>query len=619
MTETGLASVDFSSMKFLTTAAYVIDPDYRLRHLNDQGVARLRVMKDDPSLTYDDLIGLDFAPIYSDPALGASLTRTDAHLPHIGTYEFGGGWREGRFAAVYDSTGAYVGAMAQFFDITDRVRSEQAARENARNAQAVGDLLTRLAHADDIRQVPAWTVEVIAQAYDIDYAAGWKLDDDGETLYFRADTGDGGGYAVAGKPLRYRRGQGLLGRGWAADGELLVIEDLAELGDEPRAREAREAGFVSGFTFAAGTDQKITGVQEFLSRKPLSFGPERLETLNTMSGLMTQTLTRLYRDIAEREANERSAAQVAELLGVVRAAVGGDLSRVVGVAGEDNVGQMGSALGELLASFRGSMVNINDTADSLNVAAGRLSQLAAGMGQGAAATSQRAESVSSASVEVSASIATVATAAEQMTASIREIAQNATAASTVAGEAVGVAASAQVTVSSLGQSSAEIGEVVKVITSIAQQTNLLALNATIEAARAGEAGKGFAVVANEVKELAKETATATEDIAKRIEAIQGSTEDAVGAITRIGEVIGQINDIQSTIAAAVEEQTATTNEIARSVGEAAAGASGIAQDVTEVAAAAQTTRQGTIETLAAAEELSGTAANLKSMVNQFQL
>ena len=174
------------------------------------------------------------------------------------------------------------------------------------------------------------------------------------------------------------------------------------------------------------------------------------------------------------------------------------------------------------------------------------------------------------------------------------------------------------TIAKLGESSQEIGNVIKLITSIAQQTNLLALNATIEAARAGEAGKGFAVVANEVKELAKETTKATEDISQKIAAIQGDTQGAVAAIQEISSVINQINDISNTIASAVEEQTATTNEMGRNVSEAATGAQEIARNMSVVASAAADTTRGAGDTAQAASELSRMAAQMQQLVGQFR-
>ena len=232
-------------------------------------------------------------------------------------------------------------------------------------------------------------------------------------------------------------------------------------------------------------------------------------------------------------------------------------------------------------------------------------------------TALQANIVSAASEQVSQNVATVATGTGQMQASIREISKNANEAARVAKNAVSVAAQTNQTVSKLGESSTEIGNVIKVITSIAQQTNLLALNATIEAARAGEAGKGFAVVANEVKELAKQTAKATEEIGKKIEAIQGDTKGAVKAIGEIGAIINQINDISNSIASAVEEQTVTTNEIGRSVSEAAQGTGDIARNISGVAVAAKNTTQGASDTQKASQELSRMAALLQGAVARF--
>ena len=212
---------------------------------------------------------------------------------------------------------------------------------------------------------------------------------------------------------------------------------------------------------------------------------------------------------------------------------------------------------------------------------------------------------------------TIASATEEMSASISEIAKNATSAARVATEGVEVANTTNAIVKKLGESSAEIGQVVKVITTIAQQTNLLALNATIEAARAGEAGKGFAVVANEVKELAKETATATEDISRRIGQIQEDTNESVDAIARISEIVSQINEIQGVIASSVEEQASTTREMAVNVSATAEGVSGIGQSIAEVSRVAGDTQNDARSTEEAVARLSVIAAELEKLVSRF--
>jgi methyl-accepting chemotaxis protein len=296
-----------------------------------------------------------------------------------------------------------------------------------------------------------------------------------------------------------------------------------------------------------------------------------------------------------------------------------DLASRVDQERQDEIGQLGRCLNLFVDKVHDLLTQIAASAQHVSSASEELSATSEQITANSEETSAQADVVSKATQKVSQNLQTVAMGAEEMGTSIKEIAKNATEAAKVATSAVKVAETATAAVSKLGDSSTEIGQVIKVITSIAQQTNLLALNATIEAARAGEAGKGFAVVANEVKELAKETAKATEDISSKIEAIQSDTKAAVDAIASISGVINQINDISNTIATAVEEQNATTNEMSRNVAEAAQGSGEISSNIAGVAEAAQSTSRGSADTQKAAQELVEMSAQLRELVAQFNL
>jgi methyl-accepting chemotaxis protein len=298
----------------------------------------------------------------------------------------------------------------------------------------------------------------------------------------------------------------------------------------------------------------------------------------------------------------------------------GDLTgRDLKVHSQDELGDLTTAINKMSGSLKRMILAITENSLQVASASEQLSSTSQRITANSEETSARAKVVSNTAAQVSQNLQTIATGAEEMSTSIQEIAKNASEAAQVATSAVKVAETATATVSKLGESSTEIGLVIKVITSIAQQTNLLALNATIEAARAGEAGKGFAVVANEVKELAKETAKATEDISRKIEAIQGDSKAAVDAISTISDVINRINGISSTIATAVEEQNATTNEMARNVSEAAQGSGEITSNIAGVAQAADSTSRGADDTQKAAQQLVQTSAELRRLVEKFKI
>jgi methyl-accepting chemotaxis protein len=338
--------------------------------------------------------------------------------------------------------------------------------------------------------------------------------------------------------------------------------------------------------------------------------------------------------------------RIKNLEGAMRRIAGGELEAKIPATTGDEIG----AMAEALVVFRDNAVQIRDAneraireqaeaseqrrrerlkiadefeaqvrsvVDAVSTSSTKLQTNAHGMSATAEDAARQTAAVAAVSEETTANVSTVATSAEELSASITEIARQVAESTKIAGQAVAEAERTNATVKGLSDAAQRIGDVVKLISDIAGQTNLLALNATIEAARAGEAGKGFAVVASEVKNLATQTAKATEEITTQINAIQASTGSSVAAIAAIGTTIGRVNEIANSIAAAVEEQGAATQEIARNVQEAARGTSEVSANIAGVAQAAGKTGTSAGEVLEAAEQLSHQAESLRGSVDQF--
>ncbi|MFN8651619.1 MAG: methyl-accepting chemotaxis protein [Gemmatimonadales bacterium] len=405
---------------------------------------------------------------------------------------------------------------------------------------------------------------------------------------------------------------------WAeyAQGDARVME-LAKSGRVNEARSLLAGPIMTAFDQANGVldsliDLNTSGGAEAGHRAEAIYERSLLMVILAIVGMVLIGLALAW-SIARRISGPLQG------LGEAAAAIAnGDLTVKVDIQGRDEVAWLGASFGKMTKRLQGSMASIANNASALASTAEELTRTAQTMSAGAEEASVQANVVARATDGVNRNVQTVATASEEMSSSIQEISKNATQAARIAVEAVHAVELANETVGRLGVSSGEIGAVIKTITSIAEQTNLLALNATIEAARAGEAGKGFAVVANEVKELAKETARATDDISRKIQAIQGDAGSAVEAIQGIGHVVGQISSAQNTIASAVEEQTATTHEINRNLSEAATSTGEIVQNVSGVATAATETTRGASETQTAAVELARMASALQLLVGEFK-
>jgi methyl-accepting chemotaxis protein len=322
---------------------------------------------------------------------------------------------------------------------------------------------------------------------------------------------------------------------------------------------------------------------------------------------------------AERSRSQELQEKVDSMLEVVRAAEAGDLTHVVAIHGDDAIGQMGSGLGQFLGELRDQIGVISLNAHTIASASGTLMELSRAMGTNALEASSETNEVSSSARTVSDSLQTIAAAVEELTYSIAEISDNADRASKMASDAVGVTESTGRVITQLGESTAKISDIIKLITSIAEQTNTLALNATIEAGRAGDAGKSFAVVADEVKQLSQEITRSTGDVRAQIEGIQSDTQDAVDAVRKVNMTIEEINDLQAAIAAAVDQNRASVSEMSQSITRAAEGSLSISDHIDSVAETVRNTATGAKDTESAASQLEEMASELQGFVGRFKV
>lgn len=502
------------------------------------------------------------------------------------------------------------------FEPLDIVRDAQL------NMQAMCEVVGAISKIRTVEESATQILRALRSAFHWAYGSYFELDEATQRMRFKIDSGVGReGFAQATQKVEFAHGQGMVGKAWSSE-DLIYIPNVQVEPGFLRAQAAVAASYFSATAIPVKVDGQVVGVLEMFSSTHDQMTEMRLLALRNSSSMMGYTLERMIETErclrTERNSAELSR-RVESILGVINRNSAGDLTVTSGDDGADSLGQVSSALDQMVKGLRASLQEIHQHSLTLGGAAEELTAVSSSVQSQSQESTRQATLAAQGTMQVLASMSSVAAAAEEMSVNTREIQTSVELAASVSAKAVDRAQQANKTISSLGMSSKDIGKVIKVIHSLAQQTNLLALNATIEAARAGEAGRGFAVVAHEVKELARETALATEDITAKVETIQKDTVAAIGDITKVVEIIEEIYEVAETISNAVKEQGVASNEVSQNAASAAQGASDVSEAVKEVANQQGVSQVAAEETLTASRSLATLAVQLNNLLSRFKL
>jgi methyl-accepting chemotaxis protein len=581
------------------------DRDLILRFINPASLRLLTRLAPYLPVPPDQMLGQSIDIFHKDPEHQRRILSDPRNLPLQTRIRVGPETADLTVTAMVDADGRYLGPILSWEIVTDRVKAEEREREAAADTAAFNGLLMAMSRAESSEEVLSSALRSVTDAYGWAYGSCWRLDRSNGVMRFNRDSGDvAEEFRRKTRETTFREGEGSIGQAWRQR-DTQFITEFAEQRNSLRAQAAHRAGLHTSVAVPILVHGEVQAVLDFFSTTTIHLTESRQEALRSIGQLVTGALERVEQQVQLDRAKRDLEHKVNELMEVARAAADGDLTIEVGVRGDDDMGRLGAALGEMVGDLKKVISQIVESA----------SQFAEGsrvIAESATYLSESSQNQAATVEEMSASVAQLSAAIQHINAnagSASELAEKSAELARQGGDSVNQAIEAMVLIK---KSSEQVSDIIQVISEIASQTNLLALNAAIEAARAGEHGLGFAVVADEVRKLAERSSAAAKEITALIKESTRRVADGAQLSEKAGQSL-------ATIVQGVKETAASIAKIAEATRDQSAASGEVSKAIQDVSSITETNASSAEQLSASAEELGAQAESLKAVIAGFKV